>query len=349
MKQPKEINYLPNLNFSTYMNRLSRMFPDYSATIQFNDEELSKLIQHMNSRSVDFEGETKGGRGDLYRQSQTNPTVRLTGILQLIKIITKNKDIQDLPDSFKILDILGGDGTIVRALATILKEPRKSERPIVFTSDIAGDMIASALQYGLPAIRQPADDLLLKDNAFDGVIIAYGTHHIPQEERLGACREAHRVIKPNGTLVIHDFEEESIQANWFNNVVDKYSLTGHKYKHLTTQEIIKYLKKNGFRNIKIIHMYDPFIASDATREGAYSKLMAYVINMYGLERLKEKGKITQKSHKKVHELIKEHINYDYSSIKGVQPNWKKAISFYENEDTFFAEMPRLAIIGIGTK
>lgn len=348
MKQTNLLNYLPGMSFSSYLERIEGISPKYFTTLQFDNKKVSKIIREMNKNSVDFEGAEKGGRGDSYRQSQTNITVRLTGILQIIEYITQVKDPHKLPDTFRILDVLGGDGTLIRAISSTYKGVKKTP-PIILTSDIAGDMIASALEYGLPAIREPASHLFLKNNSFDGVVIAYGTHHIPRKELLRSCQEAYRVLKPKGKIVLHDFEEGSTQAKWFNDVVDKYSLTGHKYPHLTKKQIQTYLEKSGFRDIQIIHMYDPFITSDTSEEGAYMKLMSYVINMYGLEKLKNNGKITKLSHKRVHGLIKKNIIYDYSSIDAAQENWKVSVSFYKTGNVFFAEMPRLAIVGIGTK
>jgi len=168
-------------------------------------------------------------------------------------------------------------------------------------------MVTQALEYGLPAIRQSAQFLFIKDSSFNAVILAYGTHHIPRDDRLIVCQEAFRVLKPGGNVVVHDFEENSPMAQWFNKVVDKYSNTGHKYSHFTPEELHSYLQKSGFKNIRILYVYDPFIITDINKQIAFKKLMYYIFNMYGLEKLKN-GQNNEAIPEKVYDLIQKYIH-----------------------------------------
>lgn len=346
MKTSLSNSYIPKFSVESYLAYMSNNFPELFKTFWFDRPDAFKIIDKMNQNTTDFEGSRKGGRGDSYRKAQVNSSVRIVGIKQLIQFAINNHDTQNLPASYKILDVLGGDGILARAFSSI--QSQNNPKLLILTSDIAGDMISQAFNYGLPAIRQPAHYLLLKDNSYDAVIIAYGTHHIPEEERASACKEALRILRPGGRIVIHDFEENSCMSKWFNDVVNKYSTTGHKYKHFTIDKLQYYLKKGGFKNIKITHMYDPFIMRDAKKNRAYSKLMNYVLNMYGLEQLK-KGSNSRDTQEKVYNLIKKYIIYNFDDVKEAKPHWKKALSFSKENGEFVAEMPRIALVGIGTK
>ena len=325
---------------------MSSNFPEFFKTFWFDRPGVFKIIDKMNRTTTDFEGSQKGGRGDSYRKAQVNSSVRVVGMKQLLQCAFNNHDFQNPPASYKILDVLGGDGILARAFSSF--QSQKNLRLPILTSDIAGDMISQAFNYGLPLIRQPAHYLFLKNNSYDAVIIAYGTHHIPEEERVNACKEAFRILKPGGRIVIHDFEENSCMSRWFNDVVDKYSITGHAYHHFTIDKLRYYLKKGGFKNIKITHMYDPFIIRDARKHKAYSKLMDYVLDMYGLEKLKKGGNI-RNTRAKVCNLIKKYMLYNLEDIKEAKPYWKRSLSLFQENGEFVAEMPRIALVGIGTK
>src|SRR5690606_418049 len=79
----------------------------------------------------------------------------------------------------------------------------------LLAGDISGSMVAAALADGLPAVRQRADQLLLRDDVLDAVLIAYGSHHIAPSQRPRALSEAYRVLVPGGRVALHDFASDS--------------------------------------------------------------------------------------------------------------------------------------------
>src|SRR5258708_3078710 len=95
--------------------------------------------------------------------------------------------------------------------------------PMIITSDASSSMTVDALAQSLPAIRQPAQHLLLKDCSVHGALFAYGTHHIAPEDRPSAFREACRVLKPGCRVVIQDFEENTPTARWYSEFLDRYT------------------------------------------------------------------------------------------------------------------------------
>lgn len=339
-------NYLPNISLTSYFRSISNRFPDFYKTLWFNRPNSSPALKELDNLISDFEGCKKRGRGDYYRKAQRDVSVRIAGIKQILKLASQNQDIEHLSPTYKILDVLGGDGILARVFRIMY--PGNNFRQPILTSDCAADMIAQALKYNLPAIRQQAQFLFIRDNSFDAVILAYGTHHIPKKDRLLACQEAFRVLKPGGNIVIHDFEENSPIARWFNEVVNKYSITGHKYCHFAFNDFRLYLQRSGFKNIRIFSMYDPFVTKGSSKEVAFQKLMDYIFNMYGLAKLQQNTDAKDVS-QKIYRLIEKYIHYELNNIKEARPYWKSSISFYQDKDQFIAELPRVALVGVGTK
>ena len=67
--------------------------------------------------------------------------------------------------------------------------------------------------------RAYAGELPLPDDSFDRVLSSLMLHHLPDEERTRALREARRVLRPDGRLQIADI------ASGHRRVVDADTLT----------------------------------------------------------------------------------------------------------------------------
>jgi len=341
--------------FIKQMSRLRSEWPELYACIDPArlSEENSARMSRLSSKAFDFDSIAQGGRGEFYRQAQLNPLVRTVGILRLFELASFNRDLKTLSPSYKILDVLGGDGVLTRAINQILDS---QSRPSVVTSDISEGMISAAQQYGLFAIRQAAQNLLFKDNTVEGVIIAYGTHHIPIDQRLDACKEAFRVLKPGGRIVFHDFEKGSPISYWFREVVDPYSLTGHSFPHFTTEEMHDLLFCAGFTDIQVEHMYDPFIISGESERGVKQELAEYLLNMYGLVKLVDEHGY-EKALEITYALSHKHFKYDYSgngikyrfAVSDKQTPRRSEIQTGEDGQGWHIEAPRVALVGSATK
>jgi ubiquinone/menaquinone biosynthesis C-methylase UbiE len=323
------------------------LWPDFYECIDLArvSEASCNLIAAMATSAFDFNSIAGGGRGELYRLAQINPMIRSTGIRQLFKLIRPAGGTKEFTPQHRVLDVLGGDGVLARAINQMLPPAR---RPHIITSDLAEDMVRAAQAYGLFAIQQPAQKLLLKDNSTDGVIIAYGTHHIAPDQRLEACREAFRVLRPGGRIAIHDFEVDGPVSRWFGEVVDRYSQTGHRFAHFTRDEIRQYLQEAGFDDVKVDQVYDPFILSDKTAKGAQTLLQKHFLEMYGLVRLTEcNGPV--RALEMVFELAHKYFRYDYRSM-GLEDSFGAPhIKTHQKNGRWFVESPRVALVGHGVK
>jgi SAM-dependent methyltransferase len=154
---------------------------------------------------------------------------------------------------------------------------------LVVTNDLSPHMFTRAGAWGFPT-REDARRLSrsFREAAFDGVLFAYGTHHI---DDLGAAlAEGWKVVKPGGTVVVHDFFDEGPAGQWFHRVVDKRSKTGHDFPHIGPVQMAAHLLRNGFHDVRLHEIQDPFLFVSASGEGRARELaLGYIMGMYGLE------------------------------------------------------------------
>jgi len=302
-------------------------------------------LNGLTSKAPDFTSSINGGRGEMYRQAQQDPLVRGVGIRQLFEFVSPDQNLANLTPNHKILDVLGGDGVLARAMKKIVPP---SLMPSVVSSDLSEEMVAAAQAYGLFSIRQTAQNLFLKDRSMDGVILAYGTHHIPMEHRTQVCQEAFRVLAPGGRIVLHDFETGSPVSQWFNDVVGAYSMTGHAFPHFTAEEIRDYLAAAGFTDIDVRYMYDPFVVQADSLGVAKRKLAEYLLNMYGLAKLViEHG--YDGALPLVYDLACQYFKYDYESAPYDKHLGQAHVHVGMQRERWYVEAPRVALVGCGTR
>lgn len=343
-------NYIPSnagQRLAAQLGQLKHTWPHFYDCIDpvRISESTCGFITDLAARAFDFDSPMLGGRGDSYRLAQQNPLVRSIGIRQLFSLVSPDRDLRRLGPRHKILDVLGGDGVLARAMEQMVPE---SSLPSIVTSDLSGEMVAAARAYGLFAIQQPAQKLLLRDDSIDGVIIAYGTHHIPTNQRLQACHEAFRVLKPGGSIALHDFEEDSPMARWFNEVVDSYSQTGHLFPHITKEEVEGYLLEAGFDGVRVEYLYDPFVISDVNPERARRQLSKYLLHMYGLVKLVDLHGLDG-ALDIIGDLAEEYMRYDYNAMGLPDSFGASSVRLKRQGDGWTIELPRVALVGHGVK
>jgi ubiquinone/menaquinone biosynthesis C-methylase UbiE len=310
---------------------------------RFSTEDLYHHYELLDAMPSHFESRDAGGRGDAYRIGQkANPLIRARGIRALFDLL-KEHGKRFSPDQL-LVDVLGGNGTFTHALRGLVPP---GELPIIITSDASAAMIEDALAQGLLAIRQPAQSLLLADGMMDGAVFAYGTHHIAPVDRVTSAREAYRVLKPGGRVVVQDFEEGTPTARWYSELLDQYTRTGHKCTHFTRENMKEILEEAGFRDVRVLDVYDPFIVTDRSPEIAVQRMLRHVCSLFALELLPvDINRCDEAGWKIIAEILRPYGTFvsGPEKVGGVsQPTVRK------EGDSYVAEFPRIALVGVGTK
>lgn len=322
-------SYLPSLNITDYQDYMIQKYPKYYITLFLDHPDAPKIIKKMNQIVIPSRK---------YKNNQ-NYLVRLTGIKQVLRLALKGYSFHSVPKDYRVLDVLGGEGMLAKVLRYLTNNPSDQT---IFTSDVTSHSVHQALKNNLPAIRELAQGLFLRDESFDAVIIANGSHRIAKQDRLMMFREAMRVLKPNGILLFHGFENNSPVTKWFTEVVDNYSSTNQQRDHFTQPEIQNCFEQSGFEKIKLQPLYDPLTTTGATAKQARNRLVDYVVDTYSLDKLKPQSD-------KVLSLMDNCFRYQDSQTEEAKPTWKKAFSTYQTKTGYCAELPRLALVGIGRK
>jgi SAM-dependent methyltransferase len=281
-------------------------------------------VKALNSASWEFEDTTSGGRGTAYNVAQRVTTNRRVGMLALLKCFGSARELP--PPDYKILDVLGGDGALARFCKTLGRRA-----PTVYTADISKFMIDACQAQALPCLRQSATRSLFNDDVLDGVLVAYGSHHLDSGARQLAVREAHRTLKAGGRLVLHDFEIGGRCAKWFDSIVHPFSRTGHAHEHFSRREMHELFMTAGFRDVRILEIRDPFTLHGNSPEEARHNAIMHTYGMYDLIKIAD-------------------------SVADIAPRLERLITetlgpiaIQRDQGRFLAEVPRQALIAIGTK
>jgi SAM-dependent methyltransferase len=317
--------YLKGYSFEEYLDYLLHGDPELGQLLSLDRcGDVEQHLADMNMISWEFEHENVGGRGQAYNFAQKSADNRKVGMTTLLKCFSPSFEVPG--KDFRILDVLGGDGTFARFCKTLAHET-----PIIYTADISKFMIDACHAQKLPCVRQSATRSLFRDNVLDGVLIAYGSHHLDSNARPLAVREAHRTLKAGGRLVLHDFEISGRCARWFDDVVHPYSRTGHPHPHYSRLEMFNLFTGAGFRDIRVFEMADPFtLYGDSPEEAKHNAIM----HMYDMYDLVKVGCSAADIVNQLEELI----------TKTLGP-----ISVRQEDDRYIAQIPRHALVAVGTK
>ena len=331
-------DYLPGVSLSEFTAWIADAHPTLLDIADLAAPSVDRAARWFRGPN-EFDQDSAGGRGHSYRSAQVEWTARSVGITTLLGLagcFAENGPAVTL-------DVLGGGGLLAYVYRQLMLRRARPARDFI-TGDLSGHMVAEALKAGLPAIRQPAQKLLVRDETVDAVLMAYGTHHIPPAERPMAFAEATRALRPGGRLVVHDFDERSSVSVWFREVVDRYSPSGHSYRHFSEPEMVQLFADAGYVDVKVHMVFDPFRIVRGSPADATAALARYVRDMYGLRRSGGRAPsctwVTQQMIRHLR-LRQEEIRLNLSRLHRV--------GVYRCCGSYVAELPRVALVGVGVK
>ena len=113
--------------------------------------------------------------------------------------------------------------------------------------------------YDLDFIHANAENIPLDDQSQDLVTVQFLFHEVPKKPSLNIMNEAHRVLKPNGTIAIIDLDSDRILQSLNNNIFRKWAfeITEPHIKEYYQTNITKLLEEANFVDIKK-KINDPF-------------------------------------------------------------------------------------------
>ncbi|MET9914957.1 class I SAM-dependent methyltransferase [Streptomyces sp. NPDC006476] len=316
---------------------LREIWPHVHALI---DEERALGCDADENRD-DFGASQQGGRGESYvAAQQARPEARIAGIRGLMNLVVGSTAV----DRPVVLDLLGGDGLLHRVCLG-LDMPDTT----IVTCDASAFMVARAWAAGIPAVLQRAQRQVFHSGSVDGVLLAYGSHHVPEPERQAVADEAWRVLRPGGRFVIHDFAEGSPMAVWFQEVVDKESDTGHRYAHFTADWMRECLARSGFRSVTTNLMFDPIMVTGTSEHEAQAALGQYLLQMYGLHKL-VRAHGEQGAARAAFELAREIFRWEPStSFDDMGDHVSDCVVERMGPSKWQCILPRFALVAVGEK
>lgn len=183
-------------------------------------------------------------------------------------------------DKSRVLDVLGGSGQIRQAYDAYLKSVNNLH---IITGDIEADMVSLAVAKGIEALVVDACNMKdIANGAFDGVILAYGFHHIATDLRYAAMKEAVRVTKKGGRVILHDGVHGGCTDKLTKVTVDKYGKCPHVYNHPLRCELLSYISGLDVDKWSEFDIFDPQVFYGRSSKSAADLLHNYYIKHYGL-------------------------------------------------------------------
>ncbi|MBO9097060.1 MULTISPECIES: bifunctional demethylmenaquinone methyltransferase/2-methoxy-6-polyprenyl-1,4-benzoquinol methylase UbiE [unclassified Rhizobium] len=158
--------------------------------------------------------------------------------------------------TYKVLDVAGGTGDI--ALRIVEASGKLAHATVL---DINGSMLAvgadraekKKISENLTFVEANAEDLPFEDNSFDAYTIAFGIRNVPRIDV--ALKEAHRVLKRGGRLLVLEFSEvdlpllDKVYDAWSFNAIPRFgkAITGEAepYQYLV-ESIRKFPNQQDF-------------------------------------------------------------------------------------------------------
>ncbi len=148
------------------------------------------------------------------------------------------------------------------------------------------------------------NQLPLPGHSADKIISIAGLHHI--KDKLPLFREMYRILKPQGQICIADVEQASPVALFLDDIVDRYTDTGHTGSYLGTHSALE-LEQTGFQQVQQqrLHYTWNFPSVEA--------MLSYCRLLFGMERA---------SLEQIYQGIEQYLGYQEDQNGRVRLDWE---------------------------
>lgn len=150
-----------------------------------------------------------------------------------------------VPAPGRILEVGCGEGAVTEVLVDLY--PGAEVTAIDITPSV-GRLYrgpSKAVHFRQVTVQEVARD---RPSHFDVAIISDVIHHVPKAMRSELLDAVRRSLKPDGALILKDWEPRRTPIHWICHAVDRW-LTGDRVSHLTPEQMRALLYSVSFRSL----------------------------------------------------------------------------------------------------
>jgi ubiquinone/menaquinone biosynthesis C-methylase UbiE len=173
----------------------------------------------------------------------------------------------------RVLDIACGTGRFLHQLHRAIPDAK------LYGLDLSPNYVAHAKKLladvpDIALLAENAENIPLQDSSFDAVTSIYLFHELPKDARRNVVREAFRLLKPGGRIVIMDAAQPS-ESPSLQVFFDAFEWLYHEpyFKSYLRDDLGEMLREQGFKDISTSpHMFSKLVVG--TKPGSPAELLS---------------------------------------------------------------------------
>ena len=133
------------------------------------------------------------------------------------------------------------------------------------------------LQYDINYLHENIENTTLDSNVCDMVTCMFVLHEVPKDISIKIIQEAHRILKPNGVLVLVDLDQEKLKKTLSitNFRLWAFETTEPHIQQYYNNNLIELLYSNGFGSIES-YSNDPMNTIFISRKMDFKQVLQYI-------------------------------------------------------------------------